>query len=106
MRAHPGPDRPFGNVDVEALAYRALRIAYGVAEVIGGNRFEDHAGRVGFVFPCGCGEFIEALSALEHLEDSETIQSSAFLHGEFRTTPGTGGVWLCAFGVGHGGCSP
>ena len=82
MRAYPGPDRSFGNVDVEAFTDRALRITEGVAEVVGRDCFEDHAGRVGFIFSCGCGEFIEALSALKYLEDSEAVLSPSFLHGE------------------------
>ena len=83
MHAYPGPDRTLGNVDVEALADHSLRITEGVAEVIGRDRFEDHAGRVGFIFSCGCGEFIEALSALEYLEDSEAVLSPSFLDAEF-----------------------
>ena len=83
MLSYPRPNRPFGNVDVLSLANRALCIAHGIAEVIFRNRFEDHAGRVGFIFSCGCGEFIEALSALEYLEDSEAVLSPSFLDGEF-----------------------
>ena len=83
MRAYPGPDRPLGNVDVEALADRALGITEGVAEVIGRDCFEDHVLRIGFIFSCGCGEFIEALSALEYLEDSEAVLSPSFLDSEF-----------------------
>ena len=83
MRAYPGPDRPLGNVDMEALADHALRIAEGVAEVVGRDRFEDHAGRVGFIFSCGCGEFVETLAALEYLERSEAILSPSFFDAEF-----------------------
>lgn len=83
MRAYPGPNRPLGDVDVEAFPDCALRVTHGVAEVVGRDRFENHARRVGFVFSCGCGEFVETLPALEDLEDSETIQSPAFLDGEF-----------------------
>ena len=83
MRAYPGPDRPLGNVDVEALADRALRITEGVPEIVGRDRFEDHAGRVGFIFSCGCGEFVEALSALEYWEGSEAVLPPSFLDGEF-----------------------
>ncbi len=83
MQAYPGPDRSFGNVDVEAVTDRALRITHGVAEVVGGDRFEDHSGRVGFIFPCGCGEFVETLCALEYLEGSEAVLSPSFLDGEF-----------------------
>ena len=82
MRSDPRPDRTFGNVDVQPLADRALRIAHGIAEVIFRNRFQDHAGRVGFVFPRGCGEFVKALSALKDLEDSVAILPAAFFHGE------------------------
>ena len=52
---------------MQPLADRALRIAYGVAQVIRRDRFEDRSGRVGFIFSCGGGEFVEALSALEDL---------------------------------------
>jgi len=83
MRAYPGPNRPLGNVHMEAFADRVLRITEGVAEVVGRDRFEDHAGRVRFIFPCGCGEFIEALSALKYLKDSEAVLSPSFLDGEF-----------------------
>ncbi len=83
MRSYPRSDRPLGNVDVEALADRSLRITDGVAEVVGRDRFEDHAGRIGFIFSCCCGEFVETLSALEDLENSETILSPSFLDGEF-----------------------
>ena len=68
---------------MQALADGALRITEGVPEIVGRDRFEDHAGRVGFIFSCGCGEFVEALSALEYLEDSEAILSPSFLDGEF-----------------------
>jgi hypothetical protein len=68
---------------VQTLADRALRIAYGVAEVVGRNRFEDHAGRVCFIFPCGCGEFIETFSALQYLERSEAVLPPSFLDSEF-----------------------
>ena len=83
MRAYPGSDRSFGNVDVEAFTDHALRITEGVAEVVGRDRFEDHSGRVGFIFSCGCGEFVETLSALEYLEDSEAVLSPPFLDAEF-----------------------
>jgi hypothetical protein len=83
MRSYPGPDTTFGNIDMQRLADRALGIAYGVAEIIGRDRFEDRSGRVRFIFSCGCGEFVEALSALEYLEDSEAVLPLAFLHGEF-----------------------
>jgi len=52
---------------MQPLADRALRIAYGVAEVVGRDRFEDHVGRVRFILSRGCGEFAETLSALEYL---------------------------------------
>ena len=83
MLAYPGPDSSFEDVDVEALADCALRIAHGVAQIVGRDRFEDHAGRVGFIFPCGRGEFVEALAALQHLKGSEPVLSSSFLDGEF-----------------------
>ena len=67
MRAYPGPNRALGNVDVEAFTDSALRITEGVAEVIGRDRFEDRSGRVRFIFPCGCGEFVETFCALEYL---------------------------------------
>ena len=53
---------------MQALADHALRIAYGVAQVVSRNRFEDHAWCVGFVLSCCGGVFIEALSALKDLE--------------------------------------
>ena len=68
---------------MQALADRALRITHRVAEIVRRDRFEDHTGRVCFIFSCGCGEFVEALSALEYLEDSEAILSPSFLDGEF-----------------------
>ncbi len=83
IRSYPGPDRTFGNVDMQPLTDRALRIAYGVAKIVGRDRFEDRSGRVRFVSSCGCGEFVETLSALEDLQDSEAVLSPAFLHGEF-----------------------
>ncbi len=83
MCSYPRSDRPLGDVDVESLADRALRIAYGAAEVVGRDRFEDHAGRISFIFSCCCGEFVETLSALEDLENSETILSPSFLDCEF-----------------------
>ena len=83
MRAYPGPDRSFGNVDVEAFTDRALRIAQGVAEVVGRDRFENHSGRITFIFPCGCDEFVETLAALEYLERPEAILSSSFFDAEF-----------------------
>ena len=83
MRAYPGPDRSLGNVDMETLTDRTLRITEGVAEVEGRDRFENHSGRVGFIFPCGCGEFVETLAALEYLERPEAILSPSFLDGEF-----------------------
>jgi hypothetical protein len=83
MSAYPRPDRPLGNVDVEAFTDFALRITEGVAEVVGRDRFEDHSGRVSFIFSCGCGEFIETLSALEYLEDSEAVLSPSFFDAEF-----------------------
>ena len=83
MRAYPGPDRSFGNVDVEAFTDCALRITEGVAEVIGRDGFENHSGRVGFIFPCGCGEFVETLAALEYLERPEAILSPSFVDAEF-----------------------
>ena len=83
MRSYPGPNRPLGNVDVEALADHALRIAEGVAEVIGRHGFEDQAGRIGFVFSCSCGELVETLCTLKYLKGSEAVPSSSFLDGEF-----------------------
>ena len=83
MRAYPGPDRSFGNVDVEAFTYRALRITQGVAEVVGRDRLENHSRRVAFIFSCGCGEFVETLAALEYLERPEAILSPSFLNTEF-----------------------
>jgi hypothetical protein len=68
---------------VVVLANRTLRIAYGVAEVVGRNGFEDHARRVRFIFSGVCREFVEALSALEELEVSEAVQSPPLLDGEF-----------------------
>jgi hypothetical protein len=38
---------------------------------------------VGFIFSCGYGEFIETLSALEYLEDSETVLSPSLFGAEF-----------------------
>jgi len=102
VRADPGPDRSFGNVHREALADHALRIAEGVAEVVGRDRFEDHSGRVGFISSCGCGELVETLSALEYLEDSESILSPSFLDGKFCTAPRTRRVLLLALDVWHG----
>jgi len=83
MRAYPRPDRPLGNVDVEALADHSLRITEGVAEVVGRDRFENHSGRIGFIFSCGCGEFVETLAALENLERPEAILSPSFFDTEF-----------------------
>ena len=62
---------------------RAMRFTEGVGEVVGRDRFEDHLGRVGFIFSCGCGEFVETLYALECLEDSEAVQSPSFSDAEF-----------------------
>ena len=103
MRSYPRPDRTFGDVDMQTLADRALRIAHGAAEVVCRNRFENHAGWVGFVFSCGCGEFVEALSALKDLEDSVAVLPATFLHREFRAAPNTPRAWLCTSRVGHGG---
>ena len=83
MRAYPGPDRSFGNVDVETFTDCALRITEGVAEVEGRDRFENHSGRVGFIFPCGCGEFVKTLGTLEYSERPEAILSPSFLNTEF-----------------------
>ena len=83
MHAYPGPDRSFGNVDVEAFTDHALRITQGVAEVVGRDRFENHSGRVAFIFSCGCGEFVKTLGALEYLERPEAILSPSFLDAEF-----------------------
>ena len=83
VRANPGSDCSFGNVDVEAFTDRALRITEGVAEVVGRDRFEDHSGRVGFISSCGCGEFVETLAALEYLERPEAILSPSFFDAEF-----------------------
>jgi hypothetical protein len=58
MRSYPGPNRRFGNVDVETLADHALRVAYRVAQVVRGNRFQDHARRIGLVFSSGCVQLI------------------------------------------------
>jgi hypothetical protein len=68
---------------MQPLADRALRITYRVTEVVGRDRFEDHVGRIRFILSRGCGEFAETLSALEDLEDSEAVQSPAFLDGKF-----------------------
>src|SRR5258708_21676776 len=102
MPAYPGPDRTFGNVDMQLLADRALSIAYGVAEVIGRDRFEDRSGRVRFIFSCRCGEFIKTLSALEYLERPEAVLSPSFLDSEFRVASRTDRVLLLALGVRHG----
>ena len=83
MCSYPRPDRTLGNVDVQPLADRALRIAYGVAEVVGRDRFEDDVGRICLIFSCGCREFAQTLSALEDLENSEAVQSPALLDREF-----------------------
>ena len=83
MRVSPETDRSFGNVHMEALADRALRITEGVAEVVGRDRFEDYSGRVGFIFSCGCGEFVKTLSALEYLERPEAVLSPSFFDAEF-----------------------
>jgi len=83
MRSYPGPDRTFRNVDMQPLADRALRIAYGVAEIVDRDRFEDHVGRIRLIFAWGCTEFVQTLPALEDLENSEAVQSPAFLDGEF-----------------------
>jgi len=68
---------------MQPLADHALRITYRVAEVVGRNCFEDHVGRIRLIFAWGCTEFVQALPALEDLEDSEAVQSPAFLDGEF-----------------------
>jgi hypothetical protein len=39
--------------------------------------------RVRFIFPRGCGEFVETLSALEDLQDSVAVQAPAFFDREF-----------------------
>ena len=67
---------------MEAFADCPLRLTHRIAEVVGRDRFEDHVRRIRLIFACGCGEFVEALSTLEDLEDSETVQSPAFLDGE------------------------
>ena len=103
MRSYPGPDRSFGNVHVQSLADHALRIAYRVAEVVRRDCFQNHAGRVGFIFSCGGSEFVQALSALKDWEDSEAVQSPPLLDGEFGIATGTGRYRLCAFGSGHEG---
>lgn len=79
--SYPRTDRAFGNVDMQALADPALRIAYGVAEVIGRDRFEDNARRIRLIFSCGCSEFVQALPALEDLQISKVVQSPAFFDG-------------------------
>ena len=48
--AYPGPDRPLGNVYVEAFTDCMLRIAHGVAEVVSRDRFEDYSERVSLIF--------------------------------------------------------
>lgn len=63
---------------METLANRALRITEGVPEAIGRDRFLNHSWRISFILPCGCGEFVETLSALEYLERSEAILSLPF----------------------------
>ena len=83
MRAYPRPDRSFGNVDVEAFADHALRITEGVPGVVGRDRFEDYSRRIAFIFSCGCGEFVETLTALEDLERPEAILSPSFFDTEF-----------------------
>ena len=79
MRSNPGPDRPFGNVDVQSFADHTLRIAHGVAKVVSRNRVEDHAGRVGLILSCSGSVFMEALSTLEDLEISEAVNRLPFL---------------------------
>ena len=68
---------------MQPLADHALRITYGVTEVVGRNCFEDHVGRIRLIFSRSCSEFAQALPALEDLEDSEAVQSPAFLDREF-----------------------
>ena len=67
---------------MKTIADRALRIAYGVAEVVGRNRFEDDVGRIRLIFACGCSEFVQTLPTLKDLENSKAVQSPAFLDGE------------------------
>ena len=83
MRSYPGPDRTIRNVDMQPLADRALRITYRVTEVVGRDRFEDHVGRIRLIFPRSCSEFAQAFPALEDLKNSKSVQSPAFLDGEF-----------------------
>ena len=68
---------------MQPLADHALRITYRVAEVVGRNCFEDDVGRIRLIFAWGCTEFVRTLPALEDLENSEAVQSPAFLDGEF-----------------------
>ena len=68
---------------MEAFADCPLRLTHGIAEVIGRDRFEDHVGRIRLIFSCGCSEFVQALPALEDLEDSEAVQSPALLDRKF-----------------------
>jgi hypothetical protein len=101
MRSNPGPDRPFGNVDVQSFADHTLRIAHGVAEVVSRNRVEDHAGRVGLILSCSGSVFMEALSTLEDLEISGAVQSLALFYIEFRAASRTSRVEMCALRGGH-----
>ena len=68
---------------METFTDRTLRIGDGVAEVVGRDGFEDHSGRVGFIFSRSGGEFVETLGALEYLERPEAILSPSFLDAEF-----------------------
>jgi len=42
MRGEPGADGAFGNIDVKTLADQALRFAYGIAEIVRGDGFENN----------------------------------------------------------------
>ena len=101
MRAYPGPDRSFGDVDVETFTDCALRITEGVPEVVGRDRFEDYSRRIAFIFSCGCGEFVKTVAALEYLKRPEAILSLPFLTLNFELHRGQAGFgcWLWVFGM-------
>lgn len=78
----PRADGAFGYFSMEAPAQLLLRLGEGIAEVEGGECFENGLERVGLILSrVSRGEAVQAFAALVHLQRLQPVAALAFLDG-------------------------
>ena len=93
----PRTDGAFGYFSMEAPAQLLLRLGEGIAEVEGGECFENGLERVGLILSCvSRGEAVQAFAAFVDLKRLHSVAALAFFDGVL-------GAALRADGIFYGG---